>query len=213
VLLRKAARLHGGISRSAAGFRGLQFHNILIYVLLGAAVVTALLDHWTDTAVILAVVVVNAIIGVIQEGKAEKAMEAIRRMLAPRAAVLRDGAADGGRRGPGARRYRAAGGRRQGARRPAPVAHAGLQVQEAILTGESVPVEKQTSSRSPPTRNSGDRLCMASFGTLVTAGQAAGRGRRDGCGDRDRAHQRHAVAGRGALTTPLVRRCTCSRAG
>jgi magnesium-transporting ATPase (P-type) len=60
-------------------------------VLIGAAVVTALLGHWVDTVVILAVVVVNAMIGLVQEGKAEKAMEAIRHMLAPSAAVLRDG--------------------------------------------------------------------------------------------------------------------------
>ncbi len=69
----------------------LQFHNILIYVLLAAAAVTALLDHWVDTSVIVAVVLVNAIIGFLQEGKAEQAMAAIRQMLAPQAAVLRDG--------------------------------------------------------------------------------------------------------------------------
>lgn len=54
----------------------MQFHNILIYVLLGAAVITVALDHWVDSAVILAVVFVNAVIGFVQEGKAEKAMEA-----------------------------------------------------------------------------------------------------------------------------------------
>lgn len=57
-----------------------QFHNILIYVLLGAAVVTITLQHWVDTVVILAVTIVNAVLGLIQEGKAEKAMEAIRGM-------------------------------------------------------------------------------------------------------------------------------------
>ncbi len=56
-----------------------QFHNVLIYVLLGAAVVTAGLQHWVDTGVILAVVLANAVIGFIQEGKAEAAMAAIRR--------------------------------------------------------------------------------------------------------------------------------------
>lgn len=68
-----------------------QFHNVLIYVLIGAAVVTGGLQHWVDTGVILAVVLANAIIGFIQEGKAEAAMAAIRGMLAPKAAVLRDG--------------------------------------------------------------------------------------------------------------------------
>jgi magnesium-transporting ATPase (P-type) len=58
----------------------LQFHNILIYVLLGSALITALMSHWIDTGVILAVVLANAVIGFIQEGKAEQAMNAIRRM-------------------------------------------------------------------------------------------------------------------------------------
>lgn len=66
-------------------------NNVLIYVLLGAAVVTAILQHWVDTGVILAVVLANAVIGFLQEGKAEAAMAAIRKMLTPRAALLRDG--------------------------------------------------------------------------------------------------------------------------
>lgn len=69
----------------------LHFHNILIYVLLGAAVITFALGHTVDTFVILAVVLANAAIGFVQEGKAEKAMDAIRGMLAPRANALRDG--------------------------------------------------------------------------------------------------------------------------
>jgi magnesium-transporting ATPase (P-type) len=69
----------------------IQFHNVLIYVLMGAAAVTAALQHWIDTGVILAVVIANAVIGFVQEGKAEAAMAAIRDMLAPHAAVLRDG--------------------------------------------------------------------------------------------------------------------------
>eukprot|EP01036_Dinobryon_divergens_P017013 gene17013-23090_t len=68
-----------------------QFNNVLIYVLIGAAIVTGALQHWIDTGVILAVVLANAVIGFLQEGKAETAMAAIRQMLAPRAAVLRDG--------------------------------------------------------------------------------------------------------------------------
>ena len=68
-----------------------QFQDVLIYVLLGAAVVTALLDHWIDAQVILAVVLVNAVIGYLQEGKAERALEAILGMLAPKASVIREG--------------------------------------------------------------------------------------------------------------------------
>jgi magnesium-transporting ATPase (P-type) len=63
----------------------LQFNNVLIYVLLAAAAVTALLGHFTDAGVIVGVVVINAIIGFVQEGKAEQALEAVRAMLASHA--------------------------------------------------------------------------------------------------------------------------------
>src|SRR5690606_29495306 len=69
----------------------LQFNNLLIYILLIAAVITALMDHWIDTWVIILVVVVNAVIGYLQEGKAEKALEGIRNMLSLHAIVIRDG--------------------------------------------------------------------------------------------------------------------------
>ena len=152
----------------------LQFHNVLIYVLLGAAVVTALLEHAIDTGVILAVVVVNAIIGYLQEGKAERAMDAIRHMLAPRAAVLRDGhrrTVDGADLVPGDVVLVEA-----GDRVPADLrlfrSH-GLRVQEAILTGESVAVEKHTRPVAAEAAL-GDRACMAFSGTTVVAGQGAG---------------------------------------
>jgi hypothetical protein len=101
------------------------FHNILIYVLLASAVITAVHAAFTiDTAVILAVVIANAVIGFIQEGKAEKAMESIRKMLAPQAAVLRDGERSLDRRGEtGSRRHRPAGGGRQGSCRHAADPH------------------------------------------------------------------------------------------
>jgi len=78
-------------SRSALRRFFAHFNNVLIYVLLGAAVLTAALGHLVDTGVILAVVLANAVIGFIQEGRAERAMDAIRHMLAPKASVLRDG--------------------------------------------------------------------------------------------------------------------------
>ena len=68
-----------------------QFHNMLIYVLIAASAVTAMLGHWIDASVILGVVFINAIIGFVQEGKAENALKAIRQMLSPNAMVLRDG--------------------------------------------------------------------------------------------------------------------------
>ncbi|MCK4675105.1 MAG: cation-transporting P-type ATPase, partial [Gammaproteobacteria bacterium] len=67
-----------------------QFHNVLIYVLLVACVVTAMLEHWVDSGVILGVVFLNALIGFVQEGKAEDALKAIRQMLSPNAMVLRN---------------------------------------------------------------------------------------------------------------------------
>jgi magnesium-transporting ATPase (P-type) len=152
----------------------LQFHNILIYVLMGSAVITALLDHLVDTLVILAVVIANAIIGLIQEGKAEKAMDAIRQMLAPCANVLR-----------GAERSSIAGEMlvpgdivllEAGDKAPADLrllsAH-GMSVQEAILTGESVPVEKRI---EPVATDAplGDRSSMIFSGTLVVSGQGKG---------------------------------------
>ncbi len=68
-----------------------QFNNVLIYILLIAAVITGLLAHWADAGVILSVVIINAVIGLMQEGKAEKAIDAIRNMLSPTAVVIRDG--------------------------------------------------------------------------------------------------------------------------
>jgi magnesium-transporting ATPase (P-type) len=152
----------------------LQFHNILIYVLLGAAVMTILVDHLVDSVVILAVVMVNAIIGFLQEGKAEKAMDAIRQMLAPRANVLRAGirqSIDGEAIVPGDIILLEAGDKVPADLRLLSV-H-GLQIQEALLTGESVPVEKYT---KPVAQDAalGDRNCMAFSGTLVTSGQGTG---------------------------------------
>ena len=169
-----ANRLPEAAKRSAFMRFLLQFHNILIYVLLGCALVTAALDHWIDTGVILAVVVANAIIGYIQEGKAEKAMDAIRHMLAPHANVIRGGeriSIEGDQLVPGDIVLLEA-----GDKVPADLrlltAH-GMSVQEAILTGESVPVEKHI---EPVAEDAplGDRSCMAFSGTLVTSGQCKG---------------------------------------
>jgi len=128
----------------------LHFHNLLIYVLLGAAVMTAALEHWVDTGVILAVIVANALIGFLQEGKAERSMDAIRHMLAPHANVVRAGirqAIEGDQLVPGDIVLIEA-----GDKVPADLrmlkAH-GLLAQEAVLTGESMPVEKGTEPVEP----------------------------------------------------------------
>ncbi len=151
-----------------------QFHNVLIYVLLIAAVVTTVLAHWVDTGVILGVVVINALIGFMQEGKAERALDAIRNMLSQQASVNRDGQyllllAD--ELVPGDVVIL-----RPGDKVPADLRifrTKELRVDEAVLTGESVPVEKSTTPVTA-TANIADRSCMAYAGTLVTYGQASG---------------------------------------
>ncbi|ACM04157.1 H+ transporting ATPase, proton pump [Cereibacter sphaeroides KD131] len=163
------ARTRGPIRRFLA-----QFNNVLIYVLLVASVVTAALQHWVDTGVILAVVLANAIIGFIQEGRAESAMAAIRGMLAPHAAVLRNGrrvSIDGAHLVPGDIVLLEAGDKVPADLRL--IEARGLAAQEAILTGESVPVEKAT---SPVAADAplGDRRSMLWSGTLVTQGAARG---------------------------------------
>src|SRR6201986_1658125 len=69
----------------------LQFANILVYVLLGAGFMKLMLNLWLDAGIIFAVVIINALLGFIQEGKAEKALDSIRNMLSAEARVVRDG--------------------------------------------------------------------------------------------------------------------------
>ena len=151
-----------------------QFNNVLIYFLLVAAVAAALLGHMVDAVVIAAVVIVNAIIGFIQEGKAEKALNAIRGMIAPSALVLRDRQRmkvavrdlvpgdivflEAGDKVPADLRLLRA-------RR--------LLIDEALLTGESMAAEKDEAP-VPEEAGLGDRRGMAFSGTLVAAGQATG---------------------------------------
>ena len=151
-----------------------QFANLLIYVLLAAAAVTALLGHLVDTVVILAVVVVNAAIGFVQEGRAEQALSAIRGMLAPRARVVRDDhrvTLPAEELVPGDRVLLEAGDKVPADLRLT-TAH-GLRLQEAALTGESVPVDKTT---DPVTAEAalGDRSSMAFSGSMVAAGTGEG---------------------------------------
>ena len=84
-------RLPAPVRRSAWRRFLAQFKNLLIYVLLGATLVTAAIGEWEDALVILGVVVINAIIGFIQEGKAEAALNSIRDLLTTKATVVRDG--------------------------------------------------------------------------------------------------------------------------
>lgn len=151
-----------------------QIQNILIYVLLGSAVVTAFLGHWVDTSVILGVVITNAIVGFIQEGKAEKAMDAIRPMLSVQAIVRRDGMRNqvpGTDLVPGDIVFLQSGDKVPADLRLINVKE--LRIDEATLTGESLPVEI---SKERVTENAGlgDRRSMAFSGTLMTCGTGTG---------------------------------------
>src|SRR5690606_18138497 len=135
------ARGRGPLARFA-----LQFNNLLIYVLIVAAIISFLLGHAIDAAVIMGVVVINAVVGFVQEGKAERALEAIRSMIDPHARVLRDGmrisvAAE--RIVPGDIVLIEAGDRVPADLRV--IRARSLAVDESILTGESVPVDKAVS--------------------------------------------------------------------
>ena len=192
------ARARGPVLRLLA-----QFNNVLIYVLLVAAVITAGLQHWVDTGVILAVVLANAVIGFIQEGKAEAAMGAIRSLLAPKAAVLRDGVrvtVPGADLVPGDIVLLEAGDKVPADLRV--IEARGLAAQEAILTGESVPVDKdpQPVVADVPL---GDRRSMLWSGTLVTQGTARGLVVATGAGT-EIGRIGGLLAGVEQLTTPLV---------
>ncbi|MCC5918682.1 MAG: cation-transporting P-type ATPase [Cryomorphaceae bacterium] len=152
----------------------LQFHNVLIYVLLAAAVITAFMEHWIDTWVIFGVVVINAYIGFVQEGKAEKALDGIRKMLSLQAIVIRDGKQlkipaeevvigdlvklKAGDKIPADLRL---------------VKVKDLRVEESALTGESNTVKKSI-DKVEQSAIAGDQKCMAFSGTTVSFGEAMG---------------------------------------
>ena len=182
-----------------------QFHNILIYVLILAAGVTALLDHWIDTFVILAVVIVNAIVGYIQEGKAEKAIEKLQKMLSPVANVIRNG-----RRDEIAAEDLVPGDvvlLKSGDRVPADlriVESTNLQIEEAMLTGESHASEKKTSTVEEKAVL-GDRTNLAFSGTMVTYGRGRGIVVETGL-QTELGKIRDMISGVEKLTTPLLRK-------
>ncbi len=181
-----------------------QFRNLLILVLLGAAAVTLLLGHWIDAAVIVGVVLANAVIGFVQEGRAEEAIGAIRKMLAPKASVIRGGArrtVDADRLVVGDLVLLEA-----GDRVPADIRLTGsrnLQIDEAALTGESVPVAKSPDAVDVETPLAG-RRSLAFSGTLVLTGQ--GQGIVVATGDEtEMGRIGTLVAGVRSLETPLLR--------
>ena len=152
-----------------------QFQDFLIYILLAAAVVSILLGEASDAIIILMVVVINAVVGVVQESRAEKALEALKKLSAPRAIVIRDGSPreidssevvpgdlvsiDAGRVIPCDLRW---------------VEAVNLKVEEASLTGESVPVEKEAEASVGEDAPLGDRVTMGYSSTMATYGRGTG---------------------------------------
>ncbi|MYM04333.1 HAD-IC family P-type ATPase [Klebsiella pneumoniae] len=150
------------------------FNDVLIYVLLAAAALTAIMGHWVDTLVILGVTVINALIGHIQESNAEKSLQGIRNMLSSDARVQRNG------------KHETIPTRdlvpgdivilRAGDRVPADmrlIETHNLRVEEAILTGESTVVDKITDALEGDLPL-GDRVNMVFSGTTVSAGGGVG---------------------------------------
>lgn len=151
-----------------------QFNQPLVYILLMAAGVTAFLGEWVDSSVIFGVVLINAMVGFLQEAKAEKAIEALVRMIATEATVRRDGQKQrvpSEELVPGDVVLLQAGDRVPADLRLFRLP--GLQVDESALTGESVPVHKHTDPLALETVLA-ERKNLVFGGTLATAGQCEG---------------------------------------
>lgn len=152
-----------------------QFRDFMILVLIAAAVVSGIIGELTDTIAIIVIVALNAVIGFVQEYRAEKAMEALKKMAALSATVVRDGMyveVEASTLVPGDLVILEAGKIVPADMRLTESAQ--LKVQEAALTGESVPVEKTTEALRDKTLPTGDRKNMAYKGTNVTYGRGKG---------------------------------------
>ncbi|SHO48436.1 cation-translocating P-type ATPase [Anaerocolumna xylanovorans] len=169
-------KLKGKPKKSLLSLFMSQLKDMLIYVLLGAAVITIFIKEYADAIIILLVVILNAVIGVIQESKAEKAVEALQKMTTPKSLVRRDGEVkeinseevvpgdiiilDAGRFIPADIRL---------------IESANLQIEESALTGESVPSSKDSLILlEDPKTPIGDKANMAFMSTLVTYGRGEG---------------------------------------
>jgi Ca2+-transporting ATPase len=152
-----------------------QFKDFLVLILIAAAIVSLLLGEWLDAMVIILLVILNAVIGVVQESKADRALASLRKMAAPEARVLR-----GGRSEQIPARELVAGDLvllESGSHVPADLRlteSVNLQLQEASLTGESTPVEKHSESRLAEETPIADQSTMAWMGTAVTFGRGRG---------------------------------------
>ena len=152
-----------------------QLKDVMIYILIIAAIISAFLGEISDALIILLVIIINAVIGVIQESKAEKALDALKELSTPKALVKRDGSLkeilsedivpgdiviiDAGRYIPGDLRL---------------IDTANLKIEESAFTGESVPSEKDASFLPDKEVPIGDQNNMAFMSTLATYGRGVG---------------------------------------
>ena len=152
-----------------------QFNDFVVMLLIGAAVVSAFLGEWIETGAIMAIVVLNALLGIVQERRAEEALAALKELAAPEASVVRSG-------------HREVIPARQLVPGDIVLLEAGyfipadirlletvnLRIEEAALTGESVPVQKDAGLVLPEDAALGDRKNCAFMGTLVAYGRGRG---------------------------------------
>lgn len=164
--------------RPRPGFMALlwdQFNNFLIIILIVAALISLALGEYVDSAAIVLIVILNAVIGVVQESKAEQALEALQKMSAPNASVIRDGvlvSIPGREVAPGDIVMLEAGNFVPADLRL--IESVNLKIEEASLTGESVPVEKDASALLDPAAPLGDRTNSAFMGTMISYGRGKG---------------------------------------
>lgn len=149
-----------------------QFNNFIVWILIAAAITSGVMKEWIDALAIIAIVIINAIIGFIQEYRAERSLEALQKMSAPFSKVMRSGEVSSIPSRdivPGdivfleAGDYIPADGRL--------CSSFGLRTQEASLTGESTPVNKSIESLHNPSIPIGDKKNMVFMGTSVTSGK------------------------------------------
>lgn len=150
-----------------------QFNDVMIWLLLAAAIIAAVMGEVVDCIAILAIVILNAVISFLQEERAEQSLAALKKMSSPHARVLRDGQMqniDASDLVPGDLMLLEAG---DNISADARLLEAfGVSVQESALTGESTPVEKDQNAQVDAKTPLGDRQNMVFMGTVVTAGKA-----------------------------------------
>lgn len=183
-----------------------QFKDFMVLVLLAATLISGLLGEYTDAIAIIAIVILNAVLGFVQEVRAEKSLSALKKMSAPTARVLRQGKwvrIEAAKLVPGDMIYV-----ESGDRIPADVRFfqtESLYIEESALTGESVPVEKMSGRLPGKEVPLGDRKNMGFMGTMVVRGTGVGVVVHTGMGT-EMGKIAHLIESTEAMETPLQRR-------